>query len=289
MSVCSIINKELAKMLMPSRAKQSNKGTFGKVLNFSGCKEYVGAAYLSSVSALRVGAGLVELAAPSCVKTSVAALSPDIVFSDIYSHSYIEAVPKNINFNQYSAVIVGCGLGNNRFTNKFLKNLIEQLKNFDVPVVYDADALNIISEEGLVNLGKKVIITPHPGEMARLMGSSVADVQAARNDFVRMAAQKYNAVTVLKGYNTLVASPDGKVFKDVVGTNVLAKAGMGDVLSGIIAGLLAQGLNCKQSAVLGVYLHSQAGLVGEKVRTQYGLLASELVDFIPDGIKSIIL
>ena len=288
MSSYNIIDKELAKILMPSRINESNKGSFGKVLNFAGCKEYIGAAYLSSVSALRVGAGYVELATPNCVKESIASLSPDIVFLDVNSHSYLENFSKNVDLTKYSVLSVGCGLGNNKFTQKFVKKLIEVVKEINIPTIYDADALNIIASEGITELGSRSIITPHPGELARLMGTEVFDIQASREDYARMAAQKYNCTVVLKGHNTIISCSDGKLFKDISGTNVLAKAGMGDVLTGIISGLVAQGLNVRQAGVLGVYLHSQAGLYGAKLKTEYGLLASELLDFIPEGIKSII-
>jgi len=289
MDVCNIIDKELAKVLMPERQPESNKGTFGRVLNFAGCKIYPGAAYLSSVAPLKTGAGLVELAAPNYVQDKVACLAPDVIFSETDCYSYLESLPKNIDFADYSVILAGCGLGNNKFTQKFLKKLIETVKRHSIPVIYDADALNIIAKEDITQLGSKVVITPHPGEMARLMGTEVADVQASREDYARMASQKYGATVVLKGHNTIVACPDGKLFKDISGTSVLAKAGMGDVLAGIIAGLCAQGLNTRQAAVLGVYIHSQSGVQGEKACTPYGLLASRLLDFIPEGIKSIIL
>lgn len=288
MNSCNIIDLELAKILMPKRDQDSNKGTFGKVLNFAGCKEYVGAAYLSSISALRVGAGYVELATPNTVKESIASKTSDIVFTDLNTHSYIENIPKNIEFDKYSVISVGCGLGNNKFTQKFIKKLVDIIKDINIPTIYDADALNIIAMEGITDIGSRSLITPHPGEMARLMGAEISEVQSNRQDYARMAAQKYNCGVILKGHNTLVACPDGKVFKETTGTSALAKAGMGDVLTGIISGLVAQGLNVRQAAVLGVYIHSQSGLYGAKIRTEYGLLASELVNFIPEGIKSIL-
>ena len=288
MNACNIIDAELAKILMPQRNNDSNKGTYGKVLNFSGCKEYIGAAYLSSIAALRVGAGYVELAAPNCVKDSVAKLSPDIVFYDTNSHSYLENYPRNIDLTKYSVISVGCGLGNNKFTQKFVKKLIEVVKDINIPTIYDADALNIIAEEGITDIGSRSLITPHPGELSRLLGVDIAEIQSARQDYARIAAQKFNCTVILKGHHTIIACPDGKLFKDTTGTNALAKAGMGDVLTGIIAGFVAQGLNIRQAAVLGVYLQAQTGLYGARVKTDYGLLASDLVNYIPEGIKSII-
>ena len=289
MDVCNIIDKELAKVLMPHRQEISNKGTHGTVLNFCGCRTYVGAAYLSAVASLRVGAGISELAAPNYVKDRVASISPDLVYTDTESYAYHEVIPKNIDLSKYFVILVGCGLGNNKYTQKFMRKFTDSVKNLDIPVIYDADALNIIAKEEIIELGKKPVLTPHPGEMARLMGTEIADIQSSREDYARMAAQKYNATVVLKGHHTIVACSDGKMFKDVTGTSVLAKAGMGDVLAGIIAGLCSQSLNTRQAAVLGVYIHSQSGVYGEKIHTPFGMLASDLLKYIPEGIKSIIL
>ena len=121
MDVCNIIDKELAKVLMPHRQEISNKGTHGTVLNFCGCRTYVGAAYLSAVASLRVGAGISELAAPNYVKDRVASISPDLVYTDTESYAYHEVIPKNIDLSKYSVILVGCGLGNNKYTQKFMR------------------------------------------------------------------------------------------------------------------------------------------------------------------------
>lgn len=288
MDCCKIITEELAKELLPKRVDDSNKGTYGTVLNFSGCKEYVGAAYLSSVAPLMVGAGLVELATPNYVADKVAAMCADIIYMDMKTHSYLETIPDNIDYSKYSSFIVGCGLGNNKYTKKFLNVFLEKIAKISKSKIYDADALNIIAEENITNLGENSIITPHPGEMARLLSINVADVQADRGQAVLSAAKKYNSVVVLKGHNTLVALPTGEIYKDILGTNALAKAGMGDVLAGIIAGFAAQGVGAETAAILGVYIHSQSGVYAEKDLTQYGVMASKLLDYIPYAIKSVI-
>ena len=289
MNYCNIIDKDLAKALMPKRSANSNKGTFGTILNFSGCKEYIGAAYLSSKSPLRTGAGLVELATPNYVKDKVASLCPDIIFAETNTYSYLDTIPKHLNFSKYSSLIIGCGLGNNKYTKKFIKEFTQAVKNIKAPIIYDADALNIIAEENITQLGTNAIITPHPGEMARLMEKEIGEIQSDREYYAIGAAKKYQAIAVLKGHHTIIATPDEQLFKDTAGTNALSKAGMGDVLTGIIAGLCAQGLNPKQAAVLGVYIHSQAGIYGETKKTPYGLMASDLIEFIPEGIRSIIM
>lgn len=289
MNACKIITKDIAKSLLPSRKENSNKGTYGKVLNFSGCKEYIGASYLSSVAPLKAGAGLVELAAPDYVREKTACLCPDIIFYDTESKYYLSKLPKEIDYETYSAIITGCGLGNNEHTKKFMKEFLEFAQNSSIPIIYDADALNIIAETNTTNLGKKAIITPHPGEMARLMQTDIADIQTSREDWAIRACQKYNAVTVLKGHNTVIAAPCGELYVENTATNILSKAGMGDVLAGIIAGYIAQGLSTEHAAVLGTYIHAQAGIIAEKDTTNYGLLASELINYIPEGIKAVIL
>ena len=289
MSACNIIDKEYAKSLMPERKADGNKGTFGTVLNFAGCKEYVGAAYLSSVAPLKVGAGLVELASSDYVRTKIACMCPDIIYKDTKNDFYLCNLPKDIDFDKYSAIIIGCGLGNNKLTQKFVKDFLAKVKDIKIPIIYDADALNIIAEKRYRNLSKNAILTPHPGEMARLMGTDIADIQADREKWAKIAAAKFNATVVLKGYNTVVSRPTGECYIEQTATNVLAKAGMGDVLAGIIAGLCAQGCEAKNSAVLGTYIHAQAGVQAEKQTTSYGLTASELLNFIPDGIKAVVM
>ena len=289
MTACKIIDKEFAKSLLPERPTDTNKGTFGKVLNFSGCKEYVGAAYLSSVTPLKVGAGLVELASSDYVRNKVSCMCPDIIYKDTKNDYYLSKLPKDINLNEYSAIIIGCGLGNNKLTQKFVKDFINSSKEIKTPVIYDADALNIIAEKKYKILSKNSILTPHPGEMARLMGTDTADIQSDREKWAKAAAAKYNSTVVLKGYNSIIAYSNGDCYIETTATNVLAKAGMGDVLSGIIAGFCAQGVTAKNASILGTYIHAQAGHQAEKVETSYGVLASELIKFIPDGIKAVIM
>lgn len=288
MNPCKIINKDLAKSSMPNRKENSNKGTFGKVLNFSGCKEYTGASYLSSISALKVGAGLVELASSSYVIKQISCMCPDLIFHDTKSKYYLSTLPKSLEYKKYSAIIIGCGIGNNNYTKKFMNEFLEFAKDTTIPIIYDADALNIIAETDKVAIGKKAVITPHPGEIARLMHTDIADIQSSREKWAKKACKKYNATTVLKGHNTIVACPEGNLYIENTATNILSKAGMGDVLAGIIAGFLSQGLTTEQAAILGTYIHAQAGLYAEKYTTAYGLLASELINFIPEGIKFVI-
>ncbi len=288
-----ILDADFARANMPERQAESNKGSFGKVLNIGGCKAYVGAAYLSGVSALKSGAGLVVNASCSYVLDKLACQSPNTVFKELcrgneLKTSFFGKIP--IEFGEFNAIAIGCGIGLHKNTENFVKEFVEtardKTKNASTPIVYDADALNLIAKLKLTNLGENAILTPHPGEMARLMGTTIDKIQSNRDFWAKKAAEIFNSVIVLKGHKTLIASPDGRFYKDVSGTSILAKAGMGDVLTGITAALCAQGLDCTTAAALGVYIHSQSGCAAEKQLPPHSLLASELINFIPDAIAS---
>lgn len=285
MDACKILKNDFCKSLLPKRVENSNKGTFGKVLNIAGSKSYCGASLLSSLSALRVGCGYVTLASSSYVVDKTASKTSDIVFNELCDGDFIFGSLPDVK--AYNAISVGCGLGQNELTQKFLADFIFANKNNSLPFVFDADALNIIAKLEITELPPNSILTPHPAEMARLLSVSLDDVLNNRNYSIQEAVKKYNANFVLKGHNTLIAT-DNNMYQDVLGTSILAKAGTGDVLTGIITGLLAQGLNCSDAMCLGVFIHSQAGLCASSSYPDGTLFASELIDFIPNAIKVIV-
>lgn len=273
------LTKEWVAKKLPKRPKDANKGTFGKVLVIAGSENYPGAAYLACVACYRVGVGLVTLATTSFVKQIVAKKLPEVTFL-----SFDEIFKKLFDYN---VLLLGPGLGQNEEGVKFIKKLLEQ----KLPkLVLDADGLNTLS--GLENWWDKLktdaVLTPHPGEMARLTNLSIDEIQSNRVDTAKHFARIWNQVVVLKGANTIVCSLDGRVKISPFANPTLATAGTGDVLSGIIAGFLAQGLNTFDAACLGVYIH---GLVGEKVRKKLGdagAIASDLLPLLPKMIKSLI-
>lgn len=258
---------------LPQRIQNSNKGTFGKVLNFAGSKNYIGAAYLSTVSILRIGAGFAALATAKNIIHSVSTLLPEAVY--LTSREGIAAI------KDFSVVLVGCGLGNN--THLF-KSVINHIK--DIPTVIDADGLNILSKIQ-ITLPSNVIITPHPLEAARLLGITLNEVLSDVEGCAKALSEKYNCVTVLKTHRSIICDKTN-FYVNNHGNSALAKAGSGDVLAGIIAGLLAQKMNLFEAAKLGVYIHSRAGELASEVLTEYSVLASDIPNYIPPVIKEIL-
>jgi NAD(P)H-hydrate epimerase len=268
------------KFILPIREQNSNKGTFGKVLNVAGSKNYIGAAYLSSLAVLKSGAGYVALTSNNNVIKSVSALLPEAVFLSEYK------ALKTVN--QYDVLLIGCGLGQS-FLSKFrFKKYIKQWRNFNKPVVIDADGLNILANTD-ISLPENCIITPHPGEAARLLDVQMGEVLNDSEIAAQKLTQKYNCVTVLKTHNTIVCAQNGEIYVNRHGNSALAKAGSGDILAGIIAGLLAQKMSLFEASRLGVYLHSRAGEIASQELTEYSVLASELTKYLPKAINELIL
>ncbi len=262
---------------MPIREQNSNKGTFGKVLNVAGSSNYIGAAYLSTVSSLKVGAGFSALASDNKVIDSVSKLLPEAV--------YLSRKGALKKLNEFTVLLIGCGLGTNRSAeNDFIK-YVNQAKKYDLPVVIDADGLNILSKLKNIKLPEKIVITPHPKEAARLLG--VDNIGEDRKFAAKELSKKYNCVTVLKGHRTIICESD-TIFINQHGNSALAKAGTGDILAGIIAGLLAQKMSLFDAAKLGVYLHSRAGEIASEELTEYSVLASDLIKYLPKAIQELL-
>lgn len=248
-----------------------------------------GAAALCTMGALRVGAGLVTLGIPKSLhgpmveKLTEAMLR---VLPETKEGSLsLQAVPGIIStIERMDAVGVGPGLSVNPQTKELVRHLIPRITK---PLVVDADALNALAED--IGLLRKVhgpiVVTPHPGEMGRLARLSAEDVQKDRERITREFAKTYGAVTVLKGHGTLVADVDGSVYRNETGNPGMASGGCGDVLTGMIAGLLGQKLTLFDAARLGVYLHGLAGDLAASERGEIGLIASDLIDRIPLAIK----
>lgn len=259
---------------LPPREENSNKGTFGKILNVSGSEYMTGAAYLSCVSALRVGAGYVELASHKHVLRAVSAMAPEIVLAPI------ERIPKILE--TATVLVIGCGLSTNEDAVELFKNTVAHVN--DIPVVIDADGLNILAKNK-IDLPINVILTPHPKEASRLLGKTLEEVLNNMETSAKEISKKYNCVTVLKSHKTIVT--DGNiVYYNSTGNSALAKAGSGDILAGMISGLLAQKMEPFDAACLGVYLHGLAGDLAKNDLTEYGVLASDTIRYIPYAIKN---
>jgi len=268
--------------LLP-RPSDSHKGTYGRLLNLSGCRHYRGAAALSTLAALRSGVGLVTLASTGEVCAATAAHVLEATFLPL-AHSatggidYEGAVPHlNSPLKEAQAVLIGCGLGDTAHTARLLAHVLE---NASCPVVVDADGINALAQNihVLHKASAPVILTPHPGEMARLCGVSTSDIQRDRQGFATRFAVEHKVVLVLKGAETLVASPEGRLLLNETGNPGLAKGGSGDILAGMIGAFLAQGISPREAAACGVHLH---GLAADRCAarcSQYAMLPSELLD-----------
>ena len=263
---------------MPNREQDSNKGTFGKVLNFSGSRNYIGAAYLSTVSVLKSGGGFAALASEKDIIRTVSTLLPEAV--------YLSRKEGINSIKSYTVVLIGCGLGLEQKSKNLFKNVINKINNTQIPAVIDADGLNILSETN-IKLPANVIITPHPLEAARLLKVKLEDILADLEGSAKKLTEKYNCVTVLKTHRTVICSKNN-LFVNKHGNSALAKAGSGDVLAGIIAGLLAQKMPAFEAAKLGVYLHSRTGEIASEDLSEYSVLASDLPIYLHKAIKEIL-
>ncbi len=289
-----LITPSWMKAQLPPRPASANKGAFGRVMVVAGSANYTGAAYLACMAAARSGAGLVTLAAARSLHpifatklTEATHLPLPEVEPDIVGPEARDILLKGLA--DYHALLVGCGLGQNPATTDFIRALLLKKGGQLPPLILDADALNALAHmpDWWLRLESPAILTPHPGEMARLLNTTVAQVQADRIEVAQQAARRWQATVVLKGAYTVIAAADGKAYLSPFANPGLASAGTGDVLAGAIAGFLAQGLEPPEAACCGVYIH---GAAGEAVREQMGdagMIASDLLPRLPQVIKQL--
>jgi hydroxyethylthiazole kinase-like uncharacterized protein yjeF len=259
-----------ARRAVPPRDPAGHKGTFGRVAVLAGSAEYTGAAALASRAALAAGAGLVTLGVPEEIRPILQAKLDEVVVRPRSP----ELLPGA------AAVVAGPGLGRDPATARLALSA-------GAPLVLDADGLNGTTLEEVAAARCPVVITPHPGEMARLLGCTAAEVQADRFAAVRRAADRGRCVAVLKGARTLIATPGGPTWVNPTGNDGLASGGTGDVLAGLIGGLLAQGARPEAAALAGVYLHGRAADLAAAERGRRGLVAGDLLAYLPAAFRSI--
>ena len=287
------ITEEWVKSVLPERPPQANKGSFGRVLVVAGSINYIGAAYLACNGAIRVGAGLVTLATATSLQSILASKLTEVTYFPLpeYRPGIISSEAAKLlsqQFDWYNVLLLGCGLGQSLPVVSFIRStLLGKHKQALPSLVIDADGLNTLANtpRWWLELNTDSILTPHPGEMARLTGMTVEKVQSDREGVAKKWAAEWNKTIVLKGANTVIASPQGKVKISLIANPGLASAGTGDVLTGAIAGLVAQGLSLFDAAVCGVYLHAEAG---ERVKARLGdagMVASDLLPELPQVIK----
>lgn len=274
---------------LPERTSNSHKGTFGRLLTIAGSFGMAGAGKLSAESSLRTGVGLSILASPR----SIAATLPpgEVIYRGVAENNNGSFSPNSIEglraeMKRASAIALGPGLSMDKETVEFVHQLLAEI---DKPCVIDADALNAISEQPRYlteSSNPSFVLTPHPKELSRLLGISTSEIQADRVAAARAASAKFDCVVVLKGALSVIASPR-KIFINPTGNSGMATAGSGDVLTGIIGALLAQGLNTTQAAVAGVYIHGRAGDIAAQELGQAGVIAGDITRKIPEALKSI--
>lgn len=266
--------------LIPKRPKNANKGTFGKVFIFAGCENMPGACVIASKAAYRIGAGLVYSCSVRSVCEVVRTYLPEAVTKVLPDKggSLFEESVSAFDFSNANAVVVGPGLGDDDGVLEFVKKVTSNSK---APVIIDADGLNAISKDLSVfrEICAPCIITPHLREMSRLSGKSVSEIKKDIVGAAREFSQEHNVIVVLKDFRTVIAEPNGRVFINMTGCSALSKGGSGDCLTGIIGGLVAQGMDCFFAGVLATYIF---GLSGERAEEEFGgfcTLARECADY----------
>jgi NAD(P)H-hydrate epimerase len=276
---------------LPDRARAANKGSFGHAGIIAGSSGKTGAAAMAALGALRSGAGLVSVAVPESLNAVLEAKLLEAMsfpVAETASHGFAKAArARLIEFaSAKTAVAIGPGIGREPETVGLVHDLISEIKR---PLVLDADGINALAGHAhiLRRAQAPVILTPHPGEMARLLGASPADVQKDRLGVAGRFAREFNVHIVLKGAGTIVAGPDGSLAVNPTGNPGMATGGTGDVLTGMTVGFLAQGVAAPAAAGLAVFLHGLAGDIAAARRGEIGMIARDLIDAIPQAIRKI--
>jgi ADP-dependent NAD(P)H-hydrate dehydratase / NAD(P)H-hydrate epimerase len=278
--------------MLPARPADSHKGTFGRVLIIGGSAGMAGAPYFAAMGALRAGAGYALCAVPESILSTLAALIPEAVGLSLtetrdhtIAHSSLRLIGDALDGAQ--ACVVGPGLRMGSESALLVRDLARMIAVRGIAAVYDADALNALAALPERPPVAGSIFTPHPKELARLLGATVDEVQSDRIAAAKRAAAEFESIIVLKGAHTIIAAPEGEVFFNSTGCSAMATAGTGDVLAGVIAGLIAQGAAPLDAACAGVYLH---GLAGEFASGEFGersVLARDVASFLSKAILHI--
>lgn len=282
-------DRNIVKKAVFNRPDNANKGTLGSLLCICGCFGMAGAAIMAGQAALKCGLGMLKTALPKSIYPIAAEAIFESVFFPLDETPDGKIGKSNIHYllceaEKSSAVLIGCGLSVCEDTEELVNSFME---NCTKPLVLDADALNCVAKK--TNILKKskapIIITPHPGEMARLVKSTPKAVNENRAEIAADFAKEYGVVTVLKGKGTIIASPDGRVMINRTGNSGMATGGSGDVLAGMTGSLLAQGAKTFDAAAAAVYLHGLAGDIAAEKLGKISMLPTDLINEIPQAYK----
>lgn len=283
------LTDEIVRELLPLRKANAHKGDAGRVVICAGSPGYTGAAALASDAAVKAGAGLVSLYTPLSSRDVLA-----IKLTEVMVHGLLERMPGILGGGAASDVAssaeaadvlaIGPGLGTSESTQEAVRTILQKITT---PVVIDADALTALAghTEILAAMQAQKVLTPHPGEMARLTGLEIGEIEADRINVAKKYAEEWQAIVVLKGAPTVIGCPNGTVYVNSTGNSSLATGGSGDVLTGIIAGLAAQEISLQEAAICGVYLH---GLAAELTGIDIGLAAGELAALLPQAREQVL-
>jgi NAD(P)H-hydrate epimerase len=286
----SYICKTVDKPTIKKRRKNDHKGSFGKGLSVCGSYGMPGASVIAAKSALRCGIGILKMA---CVKENynISAISvPEAVLVPCdtkdgkYSLEQFETLKEHLNSS--NALLIGCGIG----VSKELRELIEKLiLESNVPMIIDADGINCLCHciDIIKQAKAPIILTPHPAEMSRLCGKSIGEIESSRIDTAKEFANRYGVYLILKGANTVIATPDGEAFVNLTGNPGMAKAGSGDMLSGIILALLAQGYEITEGIKAAVWLHSTVGDMAAEKLSETAMLPTDMINLLPDLLRDL--
>jgi hydroxyethylthiazole kinase-like uncharacterized protein yjeF len=286
-----LLDRETIRWLVPRREPDTHKGTYGHALIVAGSRGKTGAAVVAARAAMRAGAGLVTLAAPRSLNNILAGALVEVM-TELLPDNTAEQMESLSDgdwrrlLERKHALLFGPGIGVTAATQNALRWL---LRNLAIPWVIDADGLNSLALEidRLRYARTAPILTPHPGEMARLTGKSTAEVNADRIGLARGFAVENRCHLILKGARTVIATPAGRVFINPSGNPGMASGGMGDVLAGILTALLGQGLGAEDAMKLGVYLHGFVGDTAAQVKGEIGLIASDIIEGLPSGLRAL--
>ena len=285
--------QKIAPLIGP-RPREANKGSFGHVLVIGGSLGKAGAAAMAGMSALRIGAGLATVATAKSVLATVAGFHPELMTEPCEE---TEAGTISLRALEYAhldklvkgktVLAIGPGISRHPETSEFVRTIVQK---YPVPTVLDADGLNAFEGDAGQMLGKlrPLVITPHPGEMARLTGLSIPEVQKDRIGIARSFAREHEVVVVLKGHRTLVAQPDGEVWVNTTGNPGMATGGTGDILTGMVAGMIAQNASrVFEATICAIYLHGLAGDVACESTGEQSLVATDLIKFLPEALRRV--
>jgi NAD(P)H-hydrate epimerase len=287
---CDLITREHVVTALPVRKPDGHKGDFGWVLCVAGSTGMTGAAALAAESALRSGCGLVRLACPEATQPVLAGKLTEVIthpLPDVRRKGALalRALGEIVSLqNDYDSVILGPGIGRHHETGELMRRLIGRINK---PVILDADGLNALENHSdlLADHKSPLIITPHAGEFTRLTGIDVPTDIHERLRVVRETARLLKLILVLKGSPTIIANADGSCWLNSTGNSGMATAGSGDVLSGIIGSFLAQGMTAENAAVCGVFIHGMAGDLAAEELSERGMIAGDMVRYLPQAFK----